>query len=234
MFNLIKKIRSRLKNTRNFILEHLGIGWYAQPAFNGMDKKLAKYLPSKGIFVEAGAHDGISQSNTYYLEKIKGWKGILVEPVEGNFKACVKNRPNSKVYNCALVSFECREKNLKMSYLGLMSFVSEIFPNEQEKNNKVAQLEKYEKSFEFEVQARTLNSLVEDSGFTKIDFLSLDVEGYELEVLKGLDFDKYLPTFMLIECRNDSDKNAIEQYLGSKYTFVEQLSHRDYLYKNVI
>lgn len=52
-------------------------------SLNGLDEKLAPYLNFKGgIFIEAGANNGIRQSNTYYLEAVRGWKGILVEPVQ--------------------------------------------------------------------------------------------------------------------------------------------------------
>ena len=53
---------------------------------NKMDKKLLKYLNyNNGFFIELGANDGLRQSNTYYLEKNLGWRGILIEPEKKNF-----------------------------------------------------------------------------------------------------------------------------------------------------
>ena len=59
-----------------------------------------------GFFLEAGASNGIWQSNSYYLENILAWNGILVEPNKNMFESCVENRKNLKnhFYNCALVS----------------------------------------------------------------------------------------------------------------------------------
>ena len=50
---------------------------------NGLqDKKVLKYLPTApGFFIEAGANDGLKQSNTFYLESRRGWRGLLVEPI---------------------------------------------------------------------------------------------------------------------------------------------------------
>jgi hypothetical protein len=72
----------------------------------GMDKKLEAYLPSKGFFIEAGAFDGIYESNTYFLEKWKGWKGILIEPIYENYILCKRSRSRSIVLNYALKSFD--------------------------------------------------------------------------------------------------------------------------------
>jgi len=63
------------------------------------------------------------------------------------------------------------------------------------------------------VKARTLQSIIDESGFNKIDFLSLDVEGYELEVLKGIDLTKKQISFMLIEIY-EKDKKEIFDYLS--------------------
>ena len=59
----------------------------------------------KGTFLEAGAFDGIYQSNTLFLEKY-GWKGVLVEPSFENYLKCLINRPNTISVNSALVSLE--------------------------------------------------------------------------------------------------------------------------------
>lgn len=62
-----------------------------------------------------------------------------------------------------------------------------------------------------------------------IDFLSLDVEGSELDVLKELNLDKYRPTCILVEARFFDE---VDGCLQPHYVLVEQLSHHDYLYKS--
>ena len=75
-------LRTLLSKIRRTICEYFGIARYSRPALNDIDRKLEKYLDfEEGFFVEAGANDGFNQSNTYYLEKIKKWSGILIEPI---------------------------------------------------------------------------------------------------------------------------------------------------------
>ena len=49
---------------------------------NQIDKKIENYLNyDNGFYVELGANDGIQQSNTFFFEKYRGWKGVLIEPI---------------------------------------------------------------------------------------------------------------------------------------------------------
>ena len=88
---------------------------------------------------------------------------------------------------------------------------------------------KNEYKFKFGAVATTLNNLLlKSKAPQKIDFLSLDVEGAEIEVLKGIDHNTYRFKFMLIECR-DIDK--LENYLELlEYELIEKLTEQDYLF----
>ena len=71
-----------------------------RPALNNLDRKLEKYLNfEKGFFIEAGANDGYSQSNTYFLEKKRRWSGIQIEGIPKLFEKARKQRNKSVVYN---------------------------------------------------------------------------------------------------------------------------------------
>ena len=86
-----------------------------------------------------------------------------------------------------------------------------------------------EKTFEFGAKSATLNSLLEQAGAPSvIDFLSLDVEGAELAILRGVDFTQFKFRFILIECR---DVNNLEMFLEPfGYKLQEKVSHHDYLF----
>ncbi len=75
---------------------------------NQLDRKLERYVDKDGgYFVELGANDGVTQSNSLHFEKFRGWRGLLVEPTPHNFIKCRKNRAaRSAVFCAACVSFD--------------------------------------------------------------------------------------------------------------------------------
>ena len=232
---LIKKLKYLNKSANKLLrllFEPLGIEVFSKPARYGMDDKLAKYLPTNGVFVEAGATDGYTESNTYYLEKFKSWKGVLIEPIPYLYKKCVKERPHSKVFNCALVAKDYSDTIITMKQGYLMSTVAGALGETETEHLEKASYFHGTDSKEIIVPARTLTSVLQEAGFLHIDFLSLDVEGYELNVLKGLDFNRYKPIYMLIEFLAEDKKREAESYILDRYNFVEKLSKRDYLYKS--
>lgn len=79
-----------------------------------------------------------------------------------------------------------------------------------------------------EVPARTLSSILKQHGIERIDLLSLDVEGNELEALRGIDFYVHKPRFMLIEARY---RREIDNYLAPLDDPVAPVSHHDVLYR---
>ncbi|HEY9874749.1 MAG TPA: FkbM family methyltransferase [Candidatus Obscuribacterales bacterium] len=231
-FPLLKKIVRRSRRYRRRLFEFLNNDRYSRPALD-IEQQLEQYLPSQGFFIEVGGNDGFSQSNTYYLESIKGWRGILIEPIPELYRECVQERPNSKVYNCALVSANYSEAFVTMKYGDLMSLVDDAFDSREAQAKHLATASNYYKIKPYEVQvpARTLTSILDELNVKQIDLFSLDVEGYELNVLQGLDFDKYQPHYILIECLDQKAKQTIEAYLSNFYTCIAKLSSRDYLYQ---
>lgn len=164
-----------------------------------------------GVYIELGALDGVSWSNTKWLEDQLGWTGILIEPSVKGYDACLSNRPNNKAFNCACVSFDHKEDYVMGDFEGHpMSSIDGT-------RLGLAPLNR--------VSARTLQSVIDESGYNYIDFLSLDVEGYELNVLKGIDFDKQNIKYMLIEVY-EKDKTNIFEFLKEKnYDIVENVTN---------
>jgi FkbM family methyltransferase len=205
---------------------------------NTLSKALIKHIEyANGYFVELGANDGISQSNTLYLERYLGWHGVLVEPNVDNYLKCLKKRsPKNKIFCCACVSFDYKDKFVKIVYSNLMSVALGLETDLQDaySHAKIGEtfLKDDQKNFTFDASAKTLNVLLEEANSPKlIDLAVIDVEGAEIEVLKGIDHNKYRFKYICVESR-DIDKISI--YLNAYgYVLVEKLTHHDYLFKKL-
>ena len=162
-----------------------------------------------GFFIELGAFDGLVQSNTAFFEKYKNWTGVLVEPSREKYEECLKNRPNSECFNFAC-SFE--EKEVKFNHENGM--MTKIVIGEGDYSCEAIRLE---------------NILDQCDIPPNIDFLSLDVEGYELEVLIGINLDKYRPNYMLIELW-DTNQDEVNNFLEkNNYKCLMNLSNYNLL-----
>ena len=225
---------SLIKARRQFS-EIIGVERYSRPALFGLDEKLEKYLFQRNsFFIEAGANDGFSQSNTYYLERFKGWRGILIEAIPELFDKCVKERTRSRVFNNALVSSDYRDSHLTLNYANLMTVAEGAMSNKGEVEAHLKEglrVQPGTRTYQVQVPVRTLTSILEECGVDQIDFFSLDVEGFEVQVLRGLDFERFRPTYILVEALNDLAKVEIDSFLSSIYENVDQLTKHDYLYR---
>ena len=203
---------------------------------NNFDEKLKKYLNyESGYFIELGANDGLRQSNTYYLEKKLKWSGILIEPALHNYISLISNRSkNNKFFCAACVSVDFTEKFVHLIYADLMTLPkvpnSDILDIDKHLESREFLKIENESFVEFGAIAKTLTQILEQSNAPKlIDFLSLDVEGGEIEVLNGVDFTKYNFKFILIESRNFENTN---NFLSSrKYNLIEEFSKQDLLFE---
>lgn len=222
------RLRSRWHKLRRRACEAVGLARYSRPARDDLDRKLEAYLPRRGFFIEAGAHDGFSDSNTYYLERIRGWTGLLVEPIPGNYEACVRQRPRARVVNAALVGPEHTAPTVPIRWGDRMSWVPGALSAEEERQRERA-VRAWVEPTTFDVPARTLASILDEARPERIDFLSLDVEGYEPAALRGLDLTRYRPRFVLVECRTPEARDAVARELAG-YTEAARLSHHDYLF----
>jgi FkbM family methyltransferase len=218
----IKALAKRLLRGRYFSL-------------NQLDRKLEKYVDyDNGYFVELGANDGVTQSNSLYFEKYRNWRGLLVEPTPQNFLKCRQNRSTrNSIYCAACVSFDYSQEFVRIAYSNLMSTPVSLESDIQDPRAHAELGDRFlssgETVFEFGAVARTLNSLLLDANAPKqIDFLSLDVEGAELEVLKGVDHQAFRFKYLLVECRDFARLSAYLEKHG--YRFLENLSEQDYLF----
>jgi FkbM family methyltransferase len=217
-------------------LERRGDFSRSRPALYEMDRKLEElFAGHTGFFVEAGANDGYAQSNTYALERIHGWKGLLVEPTPELHREATRERPGSTVVRAALVPEGHPEPEVTLHYGGLMTIVRGVHDDASQDRAWVAAahaVAQEEPEHEFTAPARTLSSLLDEIGAPPVDLLSLDVEGFEGPVLRGLDLDRHGPRYILAEVGDDpARRTAIEDVLGDRYVAERELSPFDVLYR---
>jgi len=153
-----------------------------------------------GVFLDIGANDGILTSNTLLLELDFAWSGICVEANPDLIPKLKQNRPNSKIIHSAvwhktdLVNFEIPINDVKNTKGHLLSRISNI-----ERNPKTFKKGTITKNVQ--VQARSITDIVKENLEYPyvIDYMSLDIEGAEIEALKGIDFSLITIKFMTIE-----------------------------------
>jgi FkbM family methyltransferase len=230
---------------RMFIFRHPILAkWYCTKksissfSLNSLDTQIKELFHyDNGYYVEIGANDGLTQSNTKYFEVFHSWRGILVEPHSPTYKLLRGSRSNKNwFYNCACVPFNYASQEVELIYSNLMTTSKNLETDLQSLENHIEESKLHiepEKIHRFATKARTMNSLLIKSGAPRqIDFLSLDVEGAEISVLKGINHQQFRFKYILVECR---DLEKMRKYLNlHHYTLERQLSHHDYLFRNIL
>jgi FkbM family methyltransferase len=213
---------------RRGILEAIGSERYSRPALHGMDRRLEAFLPSHGgTFFEAGAHDGYTQSNTYFLERRRGWSGVLVEAIPELHRKAARRRPRSHVVNAALVGPERDGEQVVLDFGDLMSHLQD---GSLHAAGGLANAGRA--GYTVSVPGRTISSILDEAGIARLDLLVLDIEGHELDALRGLDLDRHPVDLLLIEMLDlPRERPAFDALLGDRYEFIEALSPDDALYR---
>lgn len=165
---------------------------------------------SSYTYLEAGANNGIAQSNTLMLEQM-GWSGILVEPSRAAFEELLHNRPNNILVNAALGSG--KENGFVVGNFGrgsLMGSLRDDLNRRDALNNKVGFSARLKRRFGLKsgysmkmerIECKTIDSIVKECNANDIDLLSLDIEGYEHEALLGM--ESLRPSLIVVESRAD-------------------------------
>jgi FkbM family methyltransferase len=141
----------------------------------------------KGYFVEVGANDPLELSQTWHLEQA-GWTGVLVEP-QPDLAVRLRDLRRAKVFEAACSTPENAGRTLPLHVAGPLSSLNRRHMAPGSMPEKV-----------IGVSVRTLDSILDEAGApTSFDFLSIDVEGHEIEVLCGFDIVRWRPQLILIE-----------------------------------
>ena len=197
--------------------------------FNEDEFILSQFQQSVGFAIEVGGADGLNGSPTKCLED-KGWKTLLIEPNPHLFTEAKRNRPY--VFNCA--AGEVCEDNVGMTIYTLSggneTAVSGLNPDAKliEQHQHLIQDQRLEL-----VNKRTLNVLIYEwekvlaENIENVDFISIDTEGTELDVMKGLNLSKYQPKIIALE-NNFEDHNYRRTMFNYGYVLYHRIGVNDY------
>ena len=168
-----------------------------------------------GNAIEVGASHGISASNTKHFED-KGWTCMCIEPNPELYAQLRKNRPHAVKY---AVGSENRD-NVPFAIVTLEGGDTTAISS-LEIDQKLFKQHKVKEVKEVKVNLRTLDFILEEFKLfegKQLDFVSIDTEGTELEVLKGFDLNKWRPKLLVIEDNYDTEK--LDEYL-EKFSYVK-------------
>lgn len=157
-----------------------------------------------GYFLDVGCAFPKQYSTTYYLEQHLGWKGIGVDALPDYRESWEEQRPNSEFF--AFFVDDHSDETKKFYRAGLRALSSgtkdRVF-----KGRSLHQIE-------IEVPTITLDKLLDLNGVTKIDFLSMDIEGSEPAALRGFDIERFKPELVCIEA-SKSIRTEIQAYFAA-------------------
>lgn len=174
----------------------------------GEDKLLYKLFNKRetGFCIEVGGYDGITGSTTLFFEKL-GWKCLIVEPMA---EFCEKIR---KVRNCELVQAAASDESGEATF-HVAEGVETLSTLEQDKSHASRVQWEGGQLKEIKVNKLKLDEILSNLKVKEIDFISIDVEGHEMSVLRGLSLQIYQPLIIIIEDNSHGLNREVKRYLA--------------------
>lgn len=179
-----------------------------------------------GVFVDIGAHDGECFSNSLFFEEELVWTGICVEPNPTVFKTLTERRNsvclNKAVYNkSGTISFSKNSGRTE-----LLSGIVEKY-DDQHKQRIESENNFYGGFVEIiEVECDTFTNILTENGITTVDYLSIDTEGSEWDIISTIDFNKFKINVLDVEINypNSIESQSIIKHLTNNgFKLVGQL-----------
>ncbi|TWU05955.1 FkbM family methyltransferase [Stieleria varia] len=165
---------------------------------------------TQGVFIEIGAYDGISLSNSLFFESI-GWRSLLIEAHPELVAKCRTNRPAATVVHAALGEVDGPTLEFSMvrgpNGMDTLSFLGQAPDHEARILSRGGTIEKTT------VPARTLKSVLAEHSIDAIDCMSIDVEGAELAVLKAANLGTLRPRLIVVEDNSGGSDLSVSEFL---------------------
>lgn len=181
----------------------------------GADDWILENFKTPGFFLDVGCHDGYHLSNTYKLEK-RGWKGICIDPFPTNFD----NRPNTIIEKAVVYSEKDKEVEFYLltgkdnNDIGLSGIKDTL-------NRHKETVQKADKEI-FKFKTQLLVDILDKHNAPKyIEYMNIDIEGSEYEVLSTFDFSKYTFGAITVEHNYEEPKRTMIKEILEKNGYIK-------------
>jgi FkbM family methyltransferase len=170
-----------------------------------------------GFYVDVGAHNGISINNTLYFEKNNNWTGINIEPLKIIFDELVNNRPNNINLNCAVCNKDGETDFLcNTGYTEMLSGIKDTFDKRHLNRLEYENKQMGSTTEVVKVNTKKLETIFDENNVSHVNYLSIDVEGGEFEVILSINFDKVFIDVIGFENNYNDTSIPIIKYLQTK------------------
>lgn len=226
--------RQRRKTVANatkdsaFLLENGFASQYGQDSF------VADFFEQKsgGTFVDIGANDGVTFSNTFYLERELGWSGVAVEPLTAAYGKLVGARTCKCIQGC-VSDYEGTGQLLEID--GELEMLSGLVDRYSKRHLRRIERESAGSGGREAMQIKetpviSFNTIMQELNCKEIDFLSLDTEGGEFEILASIPFSDVSINVIAVE--NNDTTPRISRLLSSNGFQMVATAGCDEIYAN--
>lgn len=199
----------------------------------GQDRFIDEYFnKEEGLtFLDIGAHDGVTISNSFFLEKHRNWNGMCIEAQPNEFEKLKSNR-NCICVNVAVSNFNGEtDFTIVEGYANMLSGIPDDY-NQTHLGRIKGEVNHYGGSINtIKVPVKKLQTILDEHNLLEIDFCSIDTEGSEFNIVQSIDFDKTNIKVFIIE--NNYKEINIQEFLETKgYSLHKKLEWDDIFIKN--
>jgi len=184
-----------------------------------------------GVFIDVGANDGITWSNSLTFEINYNWHGLCIEPHPKAFEKLQTNR-KCLTFNCA-ISNNSEEQDFMVidGYAEMLSGLTSTYDQQHVERIKRETNTHGDKVTVIKVKCKTLTTLLNENNILNVNYLSVDTEGAEINVIESIDFNQH--TFDLISLECNYNPETLHTVMRSKgYTFLQKVCG-DNFYKKI-
>lgn len=170
---------------------------------------LARFMPGPGIYVDVGSNEPAAISNTYFLDRCLGWRGVCVEG-QTRYHSKLREHRTCAIHSCASDKDETVEF-VQAADLGGIASLNKNVNGTEDWQQRAKTAEKVM------THCMPVDAMLRQEGIDQVHYMSVDVEGAEEKVLKGIDFEK---THVALISMEGSKKGASDLLLNNGYTLI--------------